>query len=150
MKVIIVLLAVFILGVLGSSMTLPINTLPTWDICKNGYVIVFSLQLFHCHLVVYSLCKCIVRRAGRCTAVRQFVVIKATVLPPLLFTHHYIVYFTHLEYQFICLLSGDIFSCTGHGSCQNGACVCTGGYTGTDCSIPPGNLSSSSQDNENV
>lgn len=38
----------------------------------------------------------------------------------------------------ICANGGDALSCSNHGSCVNDACVCTGGYTGRDCSIPPG------------
>lgn len=38
----------------------------------------------------------------------------------------------------VCANGGDALSCSNHGSCVNGACVCTGGYTGRDCSMPPG------------
>jgi len=38
----------------------------------------------------------------------------------------------------ICANGGDIYSCTGHGVCTSGACACTDGYTGVDCSVPSG------------
>jgi len=38
----------------------------------------------------------------------------------------------------VCANGGDLYSCSGRGSCSNNACVCTNGYTGRDCSIPPG------------
>jgi len=38
----------------------------------------------------------------------------------------------------ICAHGGDALSCSNHGSCVNSACVCTDGYTGRDCSTPPG------------
>ena len=28
-------------------------------------------------------------------------------------------------------------TCSGHGTCSEGTCTCTGGYTGTQCSVPP-------------
>ena len=28
-------------------------------------------------------------------------------------------------------------TCSGHGTCSEGVCTCTGGYTGTQCSVPP-------------
>lgn len=38
----------------------------------------------------------------------------------------------------LCVNGGDIFSCSGHGQCSGGKCACTDGYTGRDCSVPPG------------
>ena len=28
-------------------------------------------------------------------------------------------------------------TCSGHGTCADGVCTCSGGYTGTQCSVPP-------------
>eukprot|EP01112_Ceratiomyxa_fruticulosa_P014844 TRINITY_DN42_c0_g4_i5.p1 TRINITY_DN42_c0_g4~~TRINITY_DN42_c0_g4_i5.p1 ORF type:complete len:808 (-),score=191.67 TRINITY_DN42_c0_g4_i5:236-2659(-) len=38
----------------------------------------------------------------------------------------------------LCVNGGDFFSCSGHGSCSGGQCVCRDGFTGRDCSLPPG------------
>jgi hypothetical protein len=36
-----------------------------------------------------------------------------------------------------CGLSCCVNNCSGNGTCNNGVCVCSNGYTGTDCSTPP-------------
>jgi len=39
----------------------------------------------------------------------------------------------------LCANGGDLYSCSGYGSCvNNNSCACTSGYTGRDCSTPSG------------